>query len=36
VRRFVPEGVDGVLEAALGAPSLAPVRDEGIFVSVRE
>ena len=36
VRRFVPEGVDGVLDAAaLGAPALATVRDGGIFVSVR-
>jgi NADPH2:quinone reductase len=36
VRRFVPEGVDGVLDAAaLGAPALAAVRDDGIFVSVR-
>src|SRR5882757_4663024 len=36
VRRFVPEGVDGVLDAAaLGAPALAAVRDGGIFVSVR-
>ena len=35
VRRFVPEGVDGVLDAAaLGAPALAAVRDGGIFVSV--
>jgi NADPH:quinone reductase-like Zn-dependent oxidoreductase len=36
VRRFVPEGVDGVLDAAaLGDPALAAVRDGGIFVSVR-
>lgn len=36
VRRFVPEGVDGVLDAAaLGEPALAAVRDGGIFVSVR-
>ncbi|MFI9762373.1 zinc-binding dehydrogenase [Streptomyces sp. NPDC051963] len=36
VRRFAPEGVDGVLDAAaLGAPALAAVRDGGIFVSVR-
>ncbi|MCX4906307.1 NADP-dependent oxidoreductase [Streptomyces sp. NBC_00878] len=36
VRRFVPEGVDGVLDAAaLGAPALAAVRDGGIFSSVR-
>jgi NADPH:quinone reductase len=36
VHRFVPEGVDGVLDAAaLGAPALAAVRDGGIFVSVR-
>ncbi|MFI7000495.1 NADP-dependent oxidoreductase [Nocardia sp. NPDC050175] len=36
VRRFVPAGVDGVLDAAaLGAPALAAVRDGGIFVSVR-
>jgi NADPH:quinone reductase-like Zn-dependent oxidoreductase len=36
VRRFVPEGVDGVLDAAaLGAPALAAVRDGGIYVSVR-
>ncbi|MGW0651493.1 zinc-binding dehydrogenase [Streptomyces umbrinus] len=36
VRRFVPDGVDGVLDAAaLGAPALAAVRDGGIFVSVR-
>jgi NADPH:quinone reductase-like Zn-dependent oxidoreductase len=36
VRRFVPEGVDGVLDAAaLGAPALAAVRDGGIFVSLR-
>lgn len=36
VRRFVPEGVDGVLDAAaLGAPALAAVRDGGVFVSVR-
>jgi hypothetical protein len=36
VRRFVREGVDGVLDAAaLGAPALAAVRDGGIFVSVR-
>jgi Zinc-binding dehydrogenase len=36
VRRFVPEGVDGVLDAAaLGAHALAAVRDGGIFVSVR-
>jgi NADPH:quinone reductase-like Zn-dependent oxidoreductase len=36
VRRFVPDGVDGVLDAAaLGDPALAAVRDGGIFVSVR-
>ena len=36
VRRFVPQGVDGVLDAAaLGAPALAAVRDGGTFVSVR-
>jgi NADPH2:quinone reductase len=36
VRRFVPDGVDGVLDAAaLGAPALAAVRDGGTFVSVR-
>jgi NADPH:quinone reductase-like Zn-dependent oxidoreductase len=36
VRRFVPEGVDSVLDAAaLGAPALAAVRDGGIFVSLR-
>jgi len=36
VRRLVPGGVDGVLDAAaLGAPALAAVRDGGIFVSVR-
>ncbi|WP_043662792.1 zinc-binding dehydrogenase [Streptomyces xylophagus] len=36
VRRFVPDGVDGVLDAAaLGAPALAAVRDGGIYVSVR-
>ena len=36
VCRFVPEGVDGVLDAAaLGAPALAAVRDGGVFVSVR-
>ncbi|MCX5561147.1 NADP-dependent oxidoreductase [Streptomyces sp. NBC_00038] len=36
VRRFVPGGVDGVLDAAaLGTPALAAVRDGGIFVSVR-
>ncbi|WP_328609526.1 NADP-dependent oxidoreductase [Amycolatopsis sp. NBC_00345] len=36
VRRFLPEGVDGVFDAAaLGAPALAAVRDGGIFVSVR-
>lgn len=36
VRRFVPDGVDGVLDAAaLGAPALAAVRDGGVFVSVR-
>ncbi|WP_329264246.1 zinc-binding dehydrogenase [Streptomyces sp. NBC_01478] len=36
VREFVPEGVDGVLDAAaLGAPALAAVRDGGVFVSVR-
>jgi NADPH:quinone reductase len=36
VRRFVPDGVDGVLDAAaLGARALAAVRDGGIFVSVR-
>ena len=37
VRRFVPEGVDGVLDAAaLGASAVAAVRDGGIFVSVRD
>jgi NADPH:quinone reductase-like Zn-dependent oxidoreductase len=36
VRRFVPEGVDGVLDAAaLGEPALAAVRDGGVFVSLR-
>jgi NADPH:quinone reductase-like Zn-dependent oxidoreductase len=36
VRRLVPDGVDGVLDAAaLGAPALAAVRDGGVFVSVR-
>ncbi len=36
VHRLVPEGVDGVLDAAaLGDPALAAVRDGGIFVSVR-
>jgi NADPH:quinone reductase len=36
VRRFVPQGVDGALDAAaLGDPALAAVRDGGIFVSVR-
>jgi NADPH:quinone reductase len=36
VRRFVPQGVDGVLDAAaLGDVALAAVRDGGIFVSVR-
>ena len=36
VRRFVPDGVDGALDAAaLGASALAAVRDGGIFVSVR-
>ncbi|MEV6543489.1 zinc-binding dehydrogenase [Streptomyces sp. NPDC051665] len=39
VRRFVPEGVEGVEgvldTAALGAPALAAVRDGGVFVSVR-
>jgi NADPH:quinone reductase-like Zn-dependent oxidoreductase len=36
VRRFVPDGVDGVLDAAaVGAPALASVRDGGTFVSVR-
>lgn len=36
VRRFVPDGVDGVIDAAaLGAPALAAVRDGGIYVSVR-
>jgi NADPH2:quinone reductase len=36
VHRFVPLGVDGVLDAAaLGEPALAAVRDGGIFVSVR-
>lgn len=36
VRRLVPGGVDGVLDAAaLGAPALAAVRDGGVFVSVR-
>jgi len=36
VRRFVPDGVDGVLDAAaVGSPALASVRDGGTFVSVR-
>lgn len=36
VRRSVPGGVDGVLDAAaLGTPALAAVRDGGIYVSVR-
>nr|WSZ99765.1 NADP-dependent oxidoreductase [Streptomyces sp. NBC_00857] len=36
VRRFVPEGVDGVFDAAAqGAPALAAARDGGLFVSVR-
>jgi NADPH:quinone reductase-like Zn-dependent oxidoreductase len=36
VRRFVPQGVDGVLDtAALGERALAAVRDGGTFVSVR-
>ncbi|XUL89769.1 NADP-dependent oxidoreductase [Streptomyces galilaeus] len=36
VRRLVPEGVDGVLDAAaLGAPAMAAVRDGGVYVSVR-
>ncbi|MCW2912066.1 MAG: NADPH:quinone reductase [Actinomycetia bacterium] len=36
VRRHVPEGVDGVLDAAaLGDAALAVVRDGGIFVSLR-
>jgi NADPH:quinone reductase-like Zn-dependent oxidoreductase len=36
VRRFVPHGVDGVLDAAaLGEPALAAVRDGGVFVSLR-
>ena len=36
VRRFVPQGVDAVLDAAaLGDEALAAVRDGGIFVSVR-
>ena len=36
VRRFVPQGVDGVLDAAaLGEPALAAVRDGGVFVSLR-
>ena len=36
MHRFVPAGVDGVLDAvALGDPALAAVRDGGIFVSVR-
>jgi NADPH:quinone reductase len=36
VHRFVPRGVDGVLDAAaLGEPALAAVRDGGVFVSVR-
>jgi NADPH:quinone reductase-like Zn-dependent oxidoreductase len=35
-RRFVPEGVDGVLDAAaLGDSALAAVREGGIFVSLR-
>jgi NADPH:quinone reductase-like Zn-dependent oxidoreductase len=36
VRRFVPGGVDGALDAAaLGDHALAAVRDGGIFISVR-
>ncbi len=36
VRRFVPEGVDGVVDAAaLGAPAMAAVRDDGIYVNVK-
>ena len=36
VRRFVPQGADGVLDAAaLGEPALAAVRDGGVFVSLR-
>ncbi len=36
VRQLVPDGVDGVLDAAaLGAPALAAARDGGIYVSVR-
>jgi NADPH:quinone reductase len=36
VHRFVPRGVDGVLDAAaLGEPALVAVRDGGVFVSVR-
>jgi len=36
VRRLVPEGVDGVLDAAaLGAPAMAAARDGGVYVSVR-
>ena len=36
VRRFAPDGVDGVLDAAaLGDAAMAAVRDGGIFVSVR-
>jgi NADPH:quinone reductase len=36
VRRFVPQGVDGVPDAAaLGEPALAAVRDGGVFVSLR-
>jgi NADPH2:quinone reductase len=36
VRRFAPDGVDGVLDAAaLGAPAMAAVRDGGVYVSVR-
>ncbi|MCX4817474.1 NADP-dependent oxidoreductase [Streptomyces sp. NBC_01239] len=36
VRQLVPDGVDGVLDAAaLGAPAMAAARDGGIYVSVR-
>ena len=36
VRRFVPDGVDGALDAAaLGDSALEAVRDGGIFVSLR-
>jgi NADPH:quinone reductase-like Zn-dependent oxidoreductase len=36
VRRFVPSGVDGVLDAAaLGDAAMGAVRDGGTFVSVR-